>query len=238
MSESLFEYRERMGINKQYQEKHYRWGKPESPKFEPVASREFKTMKTSVAGIQLRSWRGAAKLQTRSATELGVLNGIIPYNSMSGNLGGGFYEILAPGCFAKSLDDPDNDPLVLYGHNPENVLGRSSANTARFWEEQDGLHYSARIPDTSVARDMKVLLERGDLSESSCAFYIVKHSWQNQESSRVRIVQEALLVETSVVAFPAYSEAKAGLDQEQIAAEVQRQVAAALANSGFRTRIR
>lgn len=156
---------------------------------------------------------GTAKLSTM-ASETGHsverVSGILaPYNSLSCDLGG-FQEIYQPGCFSECIKSAD-DFRVLFNHNPDHVLGRRSAGTARFWEEADGLHYEADLPDTQAARDLKTSMERGDIRESSAAFYILQHRWEQRSTGRVRIIEKAKLVEGSPASFAAYEHSTAAV---------------------------
>ncbi|HUA85506.1 MAG TPA: head maturation protease, ClpP-related [Bryobacteraceae bacterium] len=126
-----------------------------------------------------------------------------PYNSLSADLGG-FREVYQPGCFKESVEDGD-DVRVLFNHDVSLILGRRSAGTARIWEEADGLHYEADLPDTQIGRDLAVMLGRGDVRETSAAFYILQHRWEMRNDERVRVIEKAKLVEVSPHAFAAYS---------------------------------
>lgn len=141
-----------------------------------------------------------------SAKVARVTGVLAPYNSVSSDLGG-FQEVYQPGCFNKWL--AADDPRVLFNHNIDCVLGRQSAGTARFWEEPDGLHYDADLPDTQAGRDLRVSMQRGDIKESSAAFYITDYAWENRGGVRTRIIKEARLVEGSPHSFAAYSESTA-----------------------------
>lgn len=169
---------------------------------------------------------GTLRLDVREAgSEAGfkksaaVITGLLaPYNSLSCDLGG-FREIYQPGCFKECLESGE-DMLVLGFHNPENVLGRSANGTARFWEDADGLHYEADLPDTQFARDLKTLINRGDIKGSSAAFYILQHRWEQRPSGRVRIIEKAKLVEGSPHSLVAYenSTAQTVVQEDQLAA--------------------
>jgi uncharacterized protein len=198
-------------------ERWRRWGRPpESLSLKPQAVESFASLKPSVENIQFRAWVNAVRKRS-SVTGPGTVQGIAaPYGSLSVDLGG-FREEYQRGCFAEFLKSGE-DALVLAFHNPEHVLGRMSNGTARFWEEDDGLHYEAELPDTQIARDLSVLLGRGDVSESSSGFYVLQHRWEQRSSGRVRIIEKAKLVEASIVCFPCYADARAELQQEQIAA--------------------
>jgi HK97 family phage prohead protease len=136
-----------------------------------------------------------------SSVKAQVSGVLAPYNAASSDLGG-FQEVYQPGCFNKWL--AQDDPRVLFNHNIDCVLGRKSAGTARFWEEPDGLHFEADLPDTQAARDLRVSLARRDIKESSAAFYILDHAWENRSGVRTRVVKEARLVEGSPHSFAAY----------------------------------
>jgi HK97 family phage prohead protease len=171
--------------------------------------------------LQVRSYKTSAILEKRSVGPIGSITGILaPYNSLSCDLGG-FRETYQPGCFNEFLESGE-DALVLGFHNPENVLGRRSQGSALLWEELDGLHFEADLPDTLFARDLRTLMERGDVNCSSAAFYILQHHWEQRSSGRVRIVEKASLVEGSVVSLGAYSTASCEFSQKEIASACER----------------
>jgi HK97 family phage prohead protease len=158
--------------------------------------------------LALRRFGSAAlNLASVGSSQVARVTGVLaPYDSASSDLGG-FQEVYRPGCFTKWL--VCDDPRVLFNHNIDYVLGRKSAGTARFWEEPDGLHYDADLPDTQAARDLRVSMERGDIKESSAAFYIMDYAWENRGGVRTRVIKEARLVEGSPHSFAAYSESTA-----------------------------
>ncbi len=160
---------------------------------------------------------GTLKLTSGFATTESITGILAPYDKMSCDLGG-FREVYTPGCFTRFLKSND-DALVLGFHRPENVLGRRSNGTANFWDEADGLHFSAEMPDTQFARDLKTLIERGDVRGSSAAFYITKHRWETRSGERVRIIEEAELVEGSPHSLVAYEHSTAVVvEKDKIAA--------------------
>jgi HK97 family phage prohead protease len=155
-----------------------------------------------------------------SPTRQKITGILAPYNSLSCDLGG-FKEAYQPGCFRKSLADPNSDPRVCFCHEATLILGRRGAGTARFWEEADGLHYECELPDTQCGRDVQALVQRGDIFASSAAFYLTKHHWETRAGQRVRVVEEAQLVEGSPHSFAAYGGASASIapsdDEEMFA---------------------
>ena len=158
---------------------------------------------------------GSAKFNLVPATGTGKQNQIrvtgtlAPYESLSCDLGG-FKEVYAKGCFTESIDK--DDPMVLLNHNIDVVLGRKSAGTARFSEDLFGLSYEVDLPDTQAARDLKVSMERGDVSGSSAAFFIDEYHWENRGGVRVRVIEKAQLLEGGPHTLAAYNQSSAEVD--------------------------
>ena len=87
----------------------------------------------------------------------------VVWNSLSEDLGG-FKERVTRGAFTQSLKD-NPDVLCLYGHDSNQILGRVSSGTLTVKQDDTGLKFRCTLPDTSTARDLISLMERGDISE-------------------------------------------------------------------------
>jgi Escherichia/Staphylococcus phage prohead protease len=134
------------------------------------------------------------------------------FNKRSDNLGG-FVETVENTAFNKTAKEAD--VRALYNHNPNFVLGRSKAGTLQISIDSTGLHYRALAPDTSYARDLTVLLERGDVRESSFAFFNIDDKWDETEDNMpLRHLHEVGLVDVSPVTYPAYPDATSGVIRE------------------------
>ena len=127
---------------------------------------------------------------------------LAPYDGSAANLGS-FKEVYRPGCFRNGLNG-DLRVMAFHADSSQYVLGRTSAGTARFWEDAAGLHAEAIAPETSWANDLLVSLRRNDITQSSAAFWITKQSWETRNGERYRIVEEAIAHDGSVETFPAY----------------------------------
>jgi HK97 family phage prohead protease len=126
------------------------------------------------------------------------------FDKPSENLGG-FVERIKPGAFTETLKEKRSDPRLLWDHNSQYVLGRRSAGTLSLTEDAKGLAFEATLPDTSYARDLKVLMERGDVREMSFGFNVLRDEWSDMDKPIVkRDVLEVRLIEISIVSFPAY----------------------------------
>jgi len=82
---------------------------------------------------------------------------------------GGFFERLAPGAFTRVLKK-NPDVRILFNHDKNLILGRTSSGTAQVWEESDGLHYSCNLGKQTYAQDLRESIKRGDISQCSFAF--------------------------------------------------------------------
>jgi HK97 family phage prohead protease len=139
------------------------------------------------------------------------------FNSRSENLGG-FIEVIAPGAFGKVLRSRNSaDCRCLWGHQSELVLASRKNGTLALREDNVGLYYEARVADVSYARDLQVLLERGDVDQSSFAFSISRdgETWQDDPQGTgllLRTITEfSGLWDVSPVTFPAYMATDSGV---------------------------
>ncbi len=171
--------------------------------------------------LQLRHFAVKAQLQTNART---ITLCVAPYNQLSCDLGG-FKEVYAPGCFSECLEQ--DDVQVLFAHDSKYVLGCKSAGTARFVEKPDGLYAEAEASEAQWASDLVIAMQRGDIKRSSAAFYILKPRWEYRGSQKIRVIEQAKLVEASVVSSAAYESTTASVSdavavqQDQLAARLR-----------------
>ena len=122
-------------------------------------------------------------------------------------------ETIAPGAFARALRDKQ-DVRALFNHDSGNLLGRISSGTLRLQEDQTGLRYEIDLPDTTLARDVRTLVERGDLSGSSFAFRVKAETWRkddNNPNCYRREINDVDLIDVGPVTFPAYAGTQAAM---------------------------
>lgn len=120
---------------------------------------------------------------------------------------GGFSERIAPGAFRASLAS-GRDVLALLDHRPDVLLGRTKSGTLTLREDSHGLAFELALPDTSAARDVIALAERGDLGGMSFGFVATDDAWQG-DTRELRAVE---LHEVSIVqSWPAYSQTQINL---------------------------
>ena len=151
-------------------------------------------------GAQLASSAGGGAFHFRGHAAV--------FDSASEDLGG-FTEYVARGAFKRALDKHP-DVRALFNHDPNYVLGRTKSKTLDLREDPRGLHYYVTAPDVSYARDLRALMLRGDIDQSSFAFTVERDKWVEQDGKVTRTIQEIRdLYDVSVVTVPAYPEADA-----------------------------
>lgn len=125
------------------------------------------------------------------------------FNSWSENLGG-FREKIAPGAFTRSLKSR-NEIRMYLNHNTDFVLASRRAGTLRLTEDAHGLAVEADLPDTTYARDLSVLMQRGDVNSMSFGFSVPPKGDAWNADGTERELREVRLAEVSVVSGqPAY----------------------------------
>lgn len=108
-------------------------------------------------------------------------------------------ETIARGAFDGVLGD---DVLGLVDHDVSKVLGRTGNGTLRLSSDDHGLAFEIDLPDTTLARDLRALVARGDITGMS--FSAVPDV---VERTATGVVHRAFkrLVDVSVVTMPAYA---------------------------------
>jgi hypothetical protein len=136
----------------------------------------------------------------------------LKFNKLSQNLGG-FVERILPGALNKTLAD-GGDVLARFQHEDNFLLGRTSAGTLRLSVDEVGLMYEVDLPDTSYARDLAALAARGDVRNSSFAFWVPPEgdSWSlTDQGFPLRSLAEIGLADVAPVVSPAYLDTTTGL---------------------------
>lgn len=148
-----------------------------------------------------------AEIRERPGGGFGFTGYAAVFNSLSEDLGG-FRELVSPVAFKKTLKDRA-DVRALFNHDRNFVLGRTKSGTLRMSTDDHGLHVDVDLPDTSYARDLHVLMERGDVNQMSFAFNTIKDSWDSGSTPPTRTLNEVRLHDVSIVTVPAYPETSA-----------------------------
>lgn len=156
----------------------------------------------------------AEPLEFRDATtddNIGTFAGYaIRYDSPSLPLP--FTERVAPGALTRTLK-ARNDIRMYVNHDDRMVLASTRSKTLRLDDRADGLYVEADLPNTSYARDLRELMQRGDdrriVDTMSFGFSTVRDTWSDDGAERTldEIRLHEVSVVTGVAAYPATSAA-------------------------------
>ena len=130
--------------------------------------------------------------------EQGIFSG---YGSVFGNVDDGG-DIVEPGAFTKTIAEGFERVKILALHN-DSLLPIGRPLEVR--EDSKGLYIKAKISDTAMGRDVKVLLKDGVLNELSIGYDPVVFDYD--KDSGVRHLREVKLWEVSVVTWAMNPEA-------------------------------
>lgn len=113
-----------------------------------------------------------------------------------------FSERIAPGAFRKTLSEtPDVRLLINHEGLP---LARTKNGTLTLTEDEVGLRFDADLPDTTEARDLWTLIQRGDVDQMSFAFRVIRQKWSPDRTERTLTEVSLADGDVSVVTYPAY----------------------------------
>lgn len=122
-------------------------------------------------------------------------------------IGSLFREQIAVDAFDGALGR--DDVRALFNHDPNYVLGRTTAGTLRLQVDARGLRYEVDPPATQWAQDLMRTIARGDVSQSSFAFRVTHDEWTAPATAGglpLRTVRAVELFDVSPVTYPAYNE--------------------------------
>jgi hypothetical protein len=142
-----------------------------------------------------------------------------------------FLEQIRPGAFQRTLGARNNVKMFV-NHDDTMVLASTRSGTLRLSEDGRGLRAEADLPDTTYARDLAVLMSRGDVDSMSFGFSVPRGGDEWSQDGARRYLNEIRLHEVSVVTgFPAYEATSATIRKAQILAQRTQTDADALADA-------
>lgn len=157
-----------------------------------------KEVRTLEAGIEVR------KLEDDS-NEMIVEGYALRFNTWSENLGN-FIETIKP----EALKNTElKDVRLLFNHDWSNVLGRQSAKTLELEVDDVGLRFKAKLPNTTLGKDLYEQIRTNNINQCSFEFTLDKDGedvkYDSKESIYKRTVKAIKRIrEISIVSLPAY----------------------------------
>lgn len=134
----------------------------------------------------------------------------VVYNSWSEMIYGQFQERILPEAFKDHLRT-NPDVLCTIDHDESRLLGRTSSGQLKLVDGPDGIDVECPAPDTTYARDLTVLMRRGDVRGMSFTFDVDDDTWGRTEGRNSRDVRKGRIHEVAFVIRPAYPTTQCGL---------------------------
>jgi uncharacterized protein len=128
---------------------------------------------------------------------------------------GGFRERIKRGAFRRALDE-HQDVRLLINHDGL-PLARTRSGTLELREDPRGLFAYAKVPATERTRELRVLMQRGDIDQMSFAFSLAAdgsgEEWKQDADGLITrdVVRVEQLYDASVVTYPAYPQTDASM---------------------------
>ena len=124
----------------------------------------------------------------------------------------GFRERIAPGAADKTIKEADI--RSMFNHDPNYLLGRTTAGTLKLTADDEAVRYDILInEDDPQAVGVHAKVARGDVTGSSFWFRVLKDEWTDSDATESgwdeRSILEFEMIETGPVTFPAYDTTEA-----------------------------
>lgn len=127
---------------------------------------------------------------------------------------GGFREYIRRGAFDSVLASQPRVTLTI-DHDTRYTLATTKNRTLELSTDQNGLKFWARVAPTQYARDLRLLMERGDVDEASFVFEVdtAGQEWRTANDGSVErdITRVTGLHDVCVTSAAAYPDATASL---------------------------
>jgi HK97 family phage prohead protease len=135
-----------------------------------------------------------------------VFNSPTEINSWEGN----FEERIAPGAFAKTLQE--RKPVVQFDHGHDIATGSVPiAAIEDIREDKRGLFVRARMFDNPRVEPIRQAIAGGAIDGMSFRFRVTREEWDDSGPLPVRTIKELDLFELGPVVFPAYESTSVGV---------------------------
>lgn len=174
----------------------------------------------SPAGVEQRTfsaqvdadYRGEVVVEAREAregveAEFEFVGHAAVFDQLSEDLGG-WRERIKRGAFRRVLGD---DVRFTVNHNPDLLLARTRNGTLRLKEDPTGLATEADIAPTTLGKDLRILVDREDMTQMSFMFIVAEAEWDDENGELVRtITRMEALFDVCACTYPAYPQTDGG----------------------------
>lgn len=186
-------------------------------------------MNKTLNNVELRRINGAPELrmevvEREDGTSQKYISGYaVVFDQYSRSFYDEWVEIIDRNAFA-STDMSDVVMVVDHSQEVGDVLARSrnGVGTLDIEVDERGVKFRFPVPDTTVGRDVVELIERGDISECSFAFWVKADEWRydveiaGKHLDERRILEVARLADLSIVVRGAYPTTSVEVDERAL----------------------
>lgn len=142
-------------------------------------------------------------VEVRAKSDTPQIEGYAAVFNTETNLGW-LRESIAPGAFKRAITE-GQDVRCLFNHDPNSVLGRTKSKTLTLTEDNTGLRFVCDLPDTTVGKDVRSMIMRGDVDQCSFGFVVTGEQVSYADDGTcTRVIQDCDLFDISPVTYPAY----------------------------------
>lgn len=168
------------------------------------------TTETTLSGLdhEIRAFSvSGVTLERRAEGEDGLrLSGYAAVFDRVADIGGWFDEVIRPGAFARAIE-AGQDVALLFNHDPNTVMARTTNGSLRLREDAVGLWFEADLdandPD---AQRVVTKVRAGNVSQGSFAFDVRTEMWHQDRPKPLRELLDLDLYDVSPVTYPAYAD--------------------------------
>lgn len=130
-------------------------------------------------------------------------------------------DVVLPTAFEKSLAEYMENPVILFQHNWDNLIGKCIKAEIIKEGETQGLYIECEISSAKDVEEVKTKISEGSLKTFSIGYNEIDAEYD--EESGVNVVKELELLEISVVTIPCNPKAKftASIDAEKEAKDAK-----------------
>lgn len=186
-------------------------------------------MNKTLNNVELRRINGAPELRMEvveredGSSQKYISGYAVVFDQYSRSFYDEWIEIIDRNAFA-STDMSDVVMVVDHSQEVGDVLARSrnGVGTLEIAVDERGVKFRFPVPDTTVGRDVVELIERGDISECSFAFWVKADEWRydveiaGKHLDERRILEVARLADLSIVVRGAYPTTSVEVDERAL----------------------
>lgn len=186
-------------------------------------------MNKTLNNVELRRINGAPELRMEvveredGSSQKYISGYAVVFDQYSRSFYDEWIEIIDRNAFA-STDMSDVVMVVDHSQEVGDVLARSrnGVGTLEIAVDERGVKFRFPVPDTTVGRDVVELIERGDISECSFAFWVKVDEWRydveiaGKHLDERRILEVARLADLSIVVRGAYPTTSVEVDERAL----------------------